>query len=392
MLNTVYAVGSTGKIVKQIADKALDKGYECMVAHRFEIGNVDYPPYACAVSSWLDCHIHNRINRLTMLRGCFSKFKTFRFLKKVRKFNPDLIHLHNIHGNFINLSMLFRFIKKQNIKVVWTLHDCWPLTGNCKYFDMVNCSKWQYGCGNCPQKKQALIDISSYMLKRKKKMLSGISDMTIVTPSQWLADLVKISYLQDYPVKVINNGIDLSVFKPTESNFKVNYNLTDKKIVLGVAFEWEKRKGLDVFIELSKRLSDDYRIVLVGTDEKVDEMLPEKFVSIHKTNNQQELAAVYSAADVFVNPTREENYPTVNMESLACGTPVVTFDTGGSGEIIDDSCGFVVKKNDIDTLTSKIIEVCEKGVFSVDACLKKAESHNKNHRFDEYISLYEDLE
>lgn len=391
MLNTVYAVGSTGKIVKQIAEKAESRGHNCMVAHRYETCDVEYPDNVVAVSSWLDCHIHNRISQLTMLRGCFSKFKTLLFLKKVKRFSPDLIHLHNIHGNFINLSMLFRFIKKNNIKVIWTFHDCWPLTGNCKYFDLVSCDKWETLCKECPQRKKSIWDISSLMYKRKKKMFDGIENMIIVTPSYWLADLVSKSFLSKYNVRVINNGIDLSVFTPVYSDFREKNSLTDKKIILGVAYEWEKRKGLDVFIELSKILSDDYRIVLVGTNEYVDSILPSNIISVHKTNNQQELAAIYTTADVFVNPTREDNYPTVNMEALACGTPVVTFKTGGCAEIIDKSCGFSVEVNDIENMARCIIEICENNAISRENCLKKAKEHNKNDRFDEYVMLYEEL-
>lgn len=391
MLNTVYAVSSTGKIVKQISQLAEKRGYECLVAHRYETKNIVYPENAVAVSSWQDCHIHNRISRLTMLRGCFSIFKTVSFLKKVKSFNPDIIHLHNIHGNFINLPMLFRFIKKSKVKVVWTLHDCWPLTGYCKYFDMVGCDHWKTGCGKCLQKREAVIDLSSLMYKKKQKLFSNIGNMTIVTPSLWLAGLVKKSSLNKYSVKVINNGIDLSVFKPTDSSFKEENGLSGKKVILGVSFDWDKRKGIDSFLKLASDLPDDYRIVLVGTDNRTDSFLPDNVVCVHKTNNQQELAAIYSAADVFVNPTREENYPTVNMESLACGTPVVTFNTGGSAEIIDHTCGFAVEKDCYNDLLEKIITVCENKPFSQEACLKKAQEHNMNKKFDEYIRLYEEL-
>ena len=390
-INTVYAVSSTGKIVKQIAEKAEQRGFQCMIAHRYEVEGIQYPSNTVAVSSWLDCHVHNRLSRMTMLRGAFSKWKTFFFLKKVGKFKPDLIHLHNIHGNFINLSMLFRYIKRHKIKVVWTLHDCWPLTGNCKHFDMVGCDRWKNGCGNCIQKGNAIIDISSTMYKRKQRMFDGIDDMTIVTPSKWLADLVLQSPLGKYPVKVINNGIDLGIFKSVESDFKEKHGITDKKMILGVSFDWSNRKGLDVFVELARRLDESYQIVLVGTSDVIDANLPDNIISIHKTNNQKELAEIYAAADVFVNPTREETYPTVNMESLACGTPVITFRTGGSPEIINDTCGFVVEREDLDSLTERVIEVCENRTFSKADCLNKSKEYNMHDRFDEYIKLYEDL-
>lgn len=212
--------------------------------------------------------------------------------------------------------------------------------------------------------------------------------MTIVTPSQWLAELVKESFLGKYPIKVINNGIDLNVFKPAKNNFKEKYGIENKHIVLGVSFGWGYRKGLDVFIELSKQLGESYQLVLVGTDVSVDKQLPKNIISIHRTQDQKELAELYTAADVFVNPTREENYPTVNMEALACGTPIVTFKTGGSPEILDNTCGVVVDCEDTSSMKKAIIDICENGIFTEDACLRRSRSFKARVLFDEYIDLY----
>ena len=232
-----------------------------------------------------------------------------------------------------------------------------------------------------------------FFLGLKKKWFSGVDNMTIVTPSEWLKDLVKQSFLNDYPVKVINNGIDLSVFKPTESDFRSRYGIPEsKRIVLGVAFGWGKRKGLDVFVDLAKRLDgENYQIVLVGTDPAVDKHLPDNVISIHRTHDQTELAELYTAADIFVNPTREENYPTVNMEAIACGTPVLTFRTGGSPEIVDESCGSVVECDDIDALEREVIRICTTNAYSKEDCLAHAKSFDKNERFKEYIELYESI-
>ena len=287
--------------------------------------------------------------------------------------------------------MLFRYIKKNNVKVIWTMHDCWALTGHCANFDMVGCDKWKTECKKCPQYRdypKSLFDNSKFMHKNKKKWFLGVKDLTIVTPSNWLEGIVKQSFLKDYPVKVINNGIDLTVFKPTESNFREKYNLKDKFILLGVAFGWGERKGLDVFIELSKRLSEEYQIVLVGTDDNTDKLLPDNIISIHRTQNQTELAEIYTAADLFVNPTREENFPTVNIEALACGTPVLTFNTGGSPEIIDESCGAVVAKNDIDSLEKEIYSFKE-SFQSFSHCIARARTFNEAEKYLEYIKLYE---
>ena len=231
-------------------------------------------------------------------------------------------------------------------------------------------------------------DNSKKMHRLKKQWFLGVEDMTIITPSKWLNDLVKQSFLKDYPAVVVNNGIDLDIFKPTESDFRKKYCLEDKKIVLGVSFGWGYSKGLDVFIDLAKRLPEDYKIVLVGTNDDTDKQLPESIISIHQTQNQAELAEIYSAADVFANPTREENYPTVNMEALACGTPVVTFRTGGSPEIIDENCGSVVDYNDKDAMLAEILRVCEEKPYSKSACLKRAEGFKLDDKFSKVVEMY----
>ena len=212
-------------------------------------------------------------------------------------------------------------------------------------------------------------------------------DLTIITPSQWLADLVRQSFLQDYPVKVIHNGIDLSVFQPTPGNFREKYRISpDKFILLGVAFDWGARKGLDVFVDLAKRLpSERFQIVLVGTDASVNKILPGNLISIHRTQNQRELAEIYTAADLFVNPTREDNYPTVNMEAIACGTPVLTFRTGGSPEIVNTATGVVVECDDVNTLEKEILRIQKAKPFSTQVCLECAAQFDEQLRFEEYL-------
>lgn len=388
--------GSTGRIMCEIADMSRKDGFDAYCywgSWYFEIKeiNVKYGRFGSSIEN----KISAVFSILTGLQNFGSIIGTISLIKKIKKINPDIIHLHNLHLWTINLPMLFKYIKKHNIKTVWTLHDCWAFTGHCPYFDIVGCNKWETGCYGCPQYKEypkSLFDNSKIMYRLKRKWFTGVENMTIVTPSEWLASLVKESYLKDYPVKVINNGIDLNVFKPTESDFREKYALENKYIVLGVAFGWGRRKGLDVFVELARRLDKEkYKVVLVGTDDNVDKLLPENIISIHRTQNQTELAKIYSAADVFANPTREENYPTVNMEALACGTPVVTFNTGGSPEMLDETCGAAVAKNDIDAMYNEIIRICEKKPYSLEACIKKAKGFDKNEKFGEYIRLYEVL-
>lgn len=388
--------GSTGNIMLEIAETAENGGYTAAVCYPQSRDNSrKQKEKDFIIGTRFSRNIHLQLAGITGLNGCFSYFSTLKLLKKLDKLKPDIIHLHNLHNCYINLSLLFKYIKKHNIKTVWTLHDCWAFTGHCPYFDIVGCNKWKTGCYSCPQYKEypkSLFDNSKIMYRLKRKWFSGVKNMTIVTPSEWLASLVKESYLKDYPVKVINNGIDLNVFKPTESDFRKKYALENKYIVLGVAFGWGRRKGLDVFVELEKRFDKEkYKIVLVGTDDNIDKLLPENIISIHRTQNQTELAEIYTAADVFANPTREENYPTVNMESVACGTPVVTFNTGGSPEMLDETCGAAVTKDDADAMYNEIIRICEKKPYSMEACIKKAKGFDKNEKFGEYIRLYEVL-
>ena len=344
--------------------------------------------------SWTENCIHYYLGSILGANGCFSFQGTKELLRYLDEFQPDIIHLHNLHEFCINLPMLFGYIKKNNIRVVWTLHDCWAFTGHCPYFGLVGCEKWKTECNHCPQPRvypKMYLDTSKWMFHKKEKWFCGISNMTIVTPSQWLADLVAQSFLKKYPTKVINNGIDLSVFQPTQSNFREKYHIAnDKFLLLGVAFDWGIRKGMDVFITLAKRLDQRYQIVLVGTNEMIDQQLPSNIISIHRTKNQKELAEIYTAADLFVNPTREENYPTVNMEAIACGTPVLAFRTGGSPEILDETCGAVVGCNDIENMEEEIHRICREKPYSEEQCLKKAQSFDMALKYEEYIRLYED--
>ncbi len=386
------SVGSTGKIMQGIHQKAMEKGYECLAM---------VPPFDKSFGDkniyFIGHKITKRINAylgiLTGAEGCFSVFSTLKALRKIRSFKPDIIHLHNLHNTYINIPMLMRYIKKHKIRVVWTLHDCWAFTGHCPHFSYEKCTKWKTGCSHCPRYRQypkSLFDNSKFMWKRKKRWFTGIEDLTIVAPSEWLSDLARESYLKEYPVKVINNGIDLGIFKPTESNFRTRYGIAeDKKIVLGVAFGWGLKKGMDIFIELSERLEKNFQIVMVGTNDEIDKQLNDNIISIHRTQDQLELAEIYSAADVFVNPTREEVLGLTNIEANACGTPVITFRSGGSPECIDETSGSVVECDDVDAIAREIVRICEKMPYDKNDCIKRAEKFNMFHMFKEYILLFE---
>lgn len=387
--------GSTGKIVKSISVLCENSGYSTYICLPKGRHNKESGKNIILFGNRLSEDSHIILSRITGKSGIYSYFATKGLIKKLKKIKPDIVHLHNLHSGYINLPLLFDYIKQSNIKVVWTLHDCWAFTGHCPHFIMAKCDKWKTGCYKCPQYREypkSLFDNSSKMFKLKEKWFTSVSNLTVITPSRWLAGLVKQSFLNDYPVKVINNGIDLSVFKPTEGNFREKYSIPQDKIVLlGVAFGWGKRKGLDVFIELAKRLPNNYQIVLVGTSDKTDKLLPKNIVSIHMTQNQTELAEIYTAADLFVNPTREEVLGLVNVEALACGTPVLTFNSGGSSECVDETCGSVVDCDDVDGLESEIKRICTEKPYSKEACLVRAKSFDMNERFREYIELYKEI-
>lgn len=396
----ILDAGSTGKIMLQIAKKLRDAGHTVFTVSNIGLSSLKNlkrkdDKFHFYMNGFIPFAIHYKIGGFFGFNGFFSIMPTLRLLYFMKKKKVDLIHLHNIHNFCFNIPLLFHFIKKNHIPVIWTLHDCWTFTGRCPYFVLTKCNLWKKGCHNCIYAKNAYphtyLDTSRMMWNLKKKWFAGIDNCALITPSQWLADLVKQSFMRDYPLNVINNGIDLSIFKPTESDFRKKFNLQNKKIVLGVAFGWTVRKGLDVFIELAKRLPSDYSIVLVGTDDNVDKLLLPNIISIHQTQNQNELAEIYSSVDVFANPTREEVLGMVNIESLACGTPVITFKTGGSPECIDETCGVVVECDDVDAMECEIYKICEKKLFSLESCLKRSRIFDQNKLFCRYVEKIEKM-
>ena len=392
-INTVN-YGSTGKIMLGIQKVAKDKDINVFTFYALGNCNAD-DPSSIRVGHPFFNKISSKLAHITGLMGFFSPFSTMKLISQLKKYKIDIIHLHNIHVSFLNYAMLFRFIKTNDIKVVWTLHDCWSFTGHCPHFSYPKCDKWKTQCFECPRYREypiSSIDNSRYMFFLKKRMFSGIKNMTIVTPSNWLKQLVKESFLSEYPVQVINNGIDISHFYPLSSNFREKYSIGNKFMVLGVAFDWSDKKGLDVFVELSRRLNNhEYQFVLVGTDANIDKVLPREFISIHKTESIEDLAQIYSSADVLLNPTREEVLGLVNIEANACGTPVLMFNTGGSPECISEKSGYVVNVDDIDTMEMKIKELAKSNIFKSEDCIRQAQKFDMNLKYNEYISLYEKL-
>lgn len=327
--------GSTGTICKNLYKAAVEAGHECCIAY----GRGEAPKRfnTIKIGNKLDFYLHVLKARLFDASGFGSKRATKEFIKNIDEFKPDIIHLHNVHGYYVNIEILFNYLKQHpEIKKVWTLHDCWAFTGHCAYYTYAKCDKWKSCCnGTCLNKKEYPKTIFSRIkinFNKKKQIFSDVENMVLVTPSKWLKKEVKSSFLADYCIKVINNDVDTNIFKPTKSTIKKQYGIEDKKIILGVASVWDKRKGLDVFIDLSKRIDNDCQIVLIGLNKKQIRKIPNNIIGICRTENVQELVKWYSAADVYFNPTLEDNYPTTNLEAIACGTRVVTFNTGGSPE------------------------------------------------------------
>lgn len=362
IINSVCGIGSTGKICGAIAEACEQDGHEVKIAFGRD-GTVPerFQRFAVRIGSDADIKLHGILSRLLDRHGFGSRRATKRFLQWADEYDPDILWLHNIHGYYLNIELLFDWIKSRpSMQVKWTLHDCWSFTGHCSYFDYAGCDRWKTGCHHCPQKHaypaSLLLDNSKNNYAKKRALFTGVPNMTLITPSQWLADIVKQSFLQEYSVKVRYNTIDTNTFKPTPGDFRTKHGLEDKKIILGVANIWEPRKGLQDFLALADMLDDPYKIVLVGLSSDQLQELPENILGICRTGSAEELAEIYTAANVFVNPTYEDNYPTVNLEARACGTRIVSYDTGGCRETLVDT-DFLIAKGDIYALKEKLLEI-----------------------------------
>ncbi len=334
-------------------------------------------------------YLHAAYARLSDRQGFASARETRRMIARIESFDPDVIQLHNLHGYYLDLKTLFSYLANAGRPVVWTLHDCHAFTGHCAFFDAAGCERWLTGCGHCPLRaaypRSVLLDRSKRNLVEKKALCSAVPDMTIVTPSDWLKNLARRSFLGKYPIMTIHNGVDRNVFHPTESDLKNRYGIGEKKLVLGVANVWEPRKGLGECIKLAERLGPDVTVALIGLSDKQRSGLPSGMIGLGRTADAKELACWYTAADAFVNPTFEDNFPTTQLEALACGTPVAAFDTGGCAEALDETCGAVVPRGDTDALAGAVRRVFS---LSREDCLHRAALFDQRDRYKEYAALY----
>ena len=390
-INSVCGIGSTGRIATDIHNILIEQGYESYIAFGRDLPkNCDK---SIRIGTKLDNYTHVAKTRLLDKHGFGSKQATIEFIDKVKSLAPDIVHLHNIHGYYINIEILFDYLKEAKIPVVWTLHDCWSFTGHCSHFDYIGCNKWKTGCFDCPQKKEypksIFLDKSEWNYDKKKEVFQGAKNLAIVTPSKWLAGLVKKSFLKEYPIIIIYNGIDLSIFKPKHSDFRTRNNLDNKFIILGVANVWTERKGLNHFLQLKDELDENDILVLAGLTEKQKKILPDNIVGITKTNNITELVEIYSAANVFLNLTLEEVLGLTNIEAMACGIPVITYESGGAVETLDSKCGISVDKGNIERLSIEVKKIKNQGEMKYsEYCQERARRFDKNDLYRKYIELY----
>lgn len=387
-VNSVCGYGSTGKIVERLAREVESRGGESLVCY----GRYDYSGevYAVKITSKTENYVNAFNARLLDNDGFGLKSPTKRLIKVIEEFKPDVINLHNLHGYYLNIKVLFEYLASTDIKIVWTLHDCWPLTGHCVHFEYARCDKYLSGCFDCPQKKEyptaLLLDNSKNNYKKKQASYEKIKkeNLIVVTPSLWLKNVVEKSILSRFETVCINNGVDLQNF---------DYKKGDvKKTILAVASTWTEKKGYKDVIELASRQRGEYKVVMVGvSDKQEDELKGTDIVAIKRTSNQKELAELYRNSLVFVNPTYEDNFPTTNIEALASGTPVITYKTGGSVEVIEKGNGYVVKQGNIDDLINKI-RLVEKDDFDRKAISDNAKAKYSDYKMSEkYMTIFDML-
>lgn len=395
-INSTLNTGSTGRIAEEIGKEIIANKDESYVAY----GRSANPSKSIVIkigNKW-DQSLHLIQTRLFDTHGFHSKKATKKLIKQIQLINPDIVHLHNIHGYYLNVTILFKFLKHFSKPVIWTLHDCWAFTGHCCYYERIHCDKWKTECSQCelqflyPQSFGK--DNSKDNFNTKKSLFTGLNNLHIITVSKWLEKQVKCSFLGSLPIKTIYNGVDLSVFKPFESEeLKINLQIKDKKIILGVANIWSDGKGLNSFFELSKKIDKQLIIILIGLSKKQIQILPKNIIGVERTQSVQELASFYNIADVFVNPSIAETFGMVTAEAMACGVPSVVYDSSAMPELIDEKTGFIVKPNDIESLYAKINMTILKGKQNyIENCRSRAlQFFDKNTQMNEYLDLYNKL-
>lgn len=379
---------STGQITVDLYKVLKKNGYQGLVAYARNTISPDVPHYV--IGSKKNIYLDALLTRITDRAGFFSKKPTIQLIEMIKRYDPDVIHLHNLHGYYINVEVLFNYLKSSGKPVVWTLHDCWSFTGHCCHFSAIKCDKWKTQCHSCPQSHSypaSYVDNSETNYLTKKHLFNGVKDMYIVTVSKWLEEITKQSYLCSYPIETIYNGIDTSIFKPTESNIKEKLGIKNKKIILGVASTWSINKGLKDFIELNKMITTDYVIVLVGLSNQQIKKLSNNMIGLTRTKDVYELVKFYSAADVLFNASVEETFGLPTIEAMACGTPAVVYDCTALPEVVNEDSGRIVEANNVKQVWKEIQEMNRNPLLK-EAIVNNAKKYEKDYQYQKYINLY----
>lgn len=390
---------SVGRIAEQIGQVAISHGWESYIT--YARNHQPSKSHVIKIGNKFDIYWHGLMTRLFDSHCLHSTRATEKLIKTIDSIKPDIIQLHHIHGYFLNMKVLFNYLSSINTPLVWVFHDCWSFTGHCAHFDYIGCDKWKSGCYSCILKNQypssLFFDRSKENYIIKKKLFTSVNNMTIVPVSYWLADLVKESFLCKFPIKVIQNGINTNSFSPVSDQeilyLRKQLNLTNEIVLLGVASTWCQRKGLSDFVELSKIIPMQWKIILIGLDAHQIDSLPHNIIGLKRTESVHQLSVFYSLASVFINPTWEDTFPTTNLESLACGTPIITYRTGGSVESVDSKTGIVVDKGSILQIVDGVYQILSFGKkYYSDYCRQRAIAlYDMNDKFNDYIKLYDSL-
>ena len=378
LINSVCGFGSTGGTCVDIANFLESQGHECFIA--YGQGTTTYKK-SFKIGGKLENHWHNiYYSRLLGKQGYGSHNGTKALISFIEKYNPHIIELHNLHGNYLNLNLLFEFLRNFKGKIQWTLHDCWAFTGKCAYFSDANCFKWQTSCHTCPQLKtyppSLFLDQTEVLFRDKKEWIHNLPNLKVVTVSNWLNEQVQKSYLNKFPIHTIHNWINHEVFKPSEIQ-KNEFGLdTYKFIVLGVSAGFNSAKSkLQDFIALSKMFQEDMQLVLVGSLDR-GTVIPSNIIHIKYVQGKENLAALFSLAQVYVHLSTEDTFGKVTAEAMCCGTPVVVYDATAMPEIVGEGCGYVVPPRDIKAVYESILEIKKLGKQSFSSrCREYAMAH-----------------
>ena len=394
-INVAANWGSHGRIAEEIGLEAMAQGWESYIAY----GRYANPSksHIVKIGDLFDHCLHGAQSLLLDRHGLASCGPTKKLIREIEQIKPDLIHLHNIHGFYLNYPILFRYLSTVDIPVVWTLHDCWAFTGHCAWPIHGHCDRFQEQCCHCPLQskgypKSFLLDRSRSNFKLKKRYFRSLQDLHLVTVSRWLEQQVRLSFMQDMDIRTIYNGLDTEVFRPSGTP---PTSVTDgHPLVLGVCNAWYDWKGLDDMAALREILPDDYEVMVVGVNEYQMHLLPEGITCIRRTDSVSQLAEIYSQADVFVNPSKVESFGMTTAEALSCGTPSIVYDTSACPEVVDNLTGRVVPLGDVNALAKAVMEICSlPGREAMrQACRERAiRLFNRQDRYKEYLQLYNEV-